>query len=232
MQSYEHWIDSTVEIAHIYAPELAVEFSGQWRQEHNIELPVFAPPSMAQERIRFIAQNYSRNPVILSLVDDIASNDPAAILMTDLSVIDAVMPDDVYRESEYIDNARMLINQLQNSHLPDGYRLNAAGSKLVVGTGKTKTTVSLTGFRGVNDPTHPSCEMLDAAWILDRLQSVAPRGANILPLGFRPQQERTREIANVLPQFSGYDFKSLFVHEQGWVVDTLDWQLGSLALQA
>src|SRR5665811_1432625 len=130
MNTYSGRFDASVEIGHMYAPDLLTPFTGLWRTEDTAELPVFEPPTRAQKQWKEIAQKYSDRPLILSLIDDIEVADERDALFTDLSVIEALSPHDVCRESDYKDAAKELVERMRHLDLPKGYRLSQDRSKL------------------------------------------------------------------------------------------------------
>lgn len=225
MNTYDGRFDSSVEIGHIYVPETSTPFTGDWRKEDdsNFEFPVFEPQTEYLQNIEKIAQTFSTNPILLTLVDDIGKTS-SDTLITECSILDTLVVEDVYRESEYTELAKELVGMLQGKKLTGEYRISEDGRKAIMGSGKSKTRIPLVGFRGIEDPEFPSCTMHDLAWTLDRLESVAPRGSNILPVSFSEQQKQVSVLGRVVlgPHF---EFTSIFVDESGQEASRYRWPL-------
>ena len=79
--------------------------------------------------------------------------------------------------------------------LPEGYRLSQDGRKLKLP--KSSGTIRLMGKDGVDDPTYPSCEILDLAWLQKRL-GIASEAVTVLPRRYLPQQERVSVLADLV----------------------------------
>lgn len=225
MNTYGGRFDSSVEIGHIYAPDTATPFTGNWRKEDlEAEFPIFEPASLYHDRIAGIAASCSDNPIILSLIDDIRCSEYEA-RFTEYSVIEVLDVDETFYESHYRLPAMGLMRQLHECTLPDGIRFSKDNCKLIVGSGKRRQRIALAGFSDIEDPNYPSCQMLDAAWMLDRLQSVAPKACNVLPIAFRDQQHQVAIIATILPQFHNFEVVSIFVDEQGNEAERFAWPI-------
>lgn len=237
--------DTSVEMMHTYAPDTVTPFTG-WRREDTAELPVFTPPTAVQKRVAQIAISLSEQPFVLTLIDDVVAADvsrrsgerhpDSASLMSEFSALETLdhlhkagqLPDyEVYYESTYEPLAYLMREDLRIADLPSGYRFSRDGRAIVAGRGRNKSRISLAGFRGVADPDYPSCEMFDLAWVLDRLESVAPRAVNILPDSYRGQQTRVATLAGILAAFRGYEVITIFVDEQGQETSRMVWPLPS-----
>jgi hypothetical protein len=228
MQTFGQRFDASVEIAHTYAPATLTPHDGKWREEHGVELPVFGEPTQGQLHSVEIARQFSAKPLLVSLVDDIGRSTEEAFF-TELSIIEA-LPTEVFYESAYTEAALEVNEAILKADLPEGYRLSDDGWRVQVGTGKYKLKIPLFGFAGMDDPEHPSCNAHDLAWTLDRLRSIAPVGANILPETFLPQQIKVAALARIFPEFLNYQFTTIFTNPAGNEVSRLDWNNDQLRL--
>jgi len=225
MNTYAGRFDSSVEVGHTYAPNTLTPFNDDWRTEHGVELPVFEPPTAYHEKIVATALAYSSRPLLLSLVDDIGVSGNESFL-TELSVIEGLGPHDVYYESSYHAHANELISRLRKDKLPPDWRLSEDKRKLVFGTGKSKLRIPLVGFANMpQEADHPSCQILDTAWMLDRIQSIAPKAATILPEGFKAQQKQVAALASLFSEFDDALVTSIFIDSSGSETERFEWQL-------
>ncbi len=224
MNSYCGRYDSSIEIAHTYAPELLTPHIG-WREEGDSELPVFELPTAYHNRLARIALNYSSKPILLGFVDDIGKSDEEAF-MTELSVMEGLHGSpDVYYESDYVEPAKQLIERIRGSDLPTLWRPSDDMRKIVYGTKKTRVRIPLVGFSGLDDPEHPSCQMLDLAWTIDRLQSVAPNTATILPENYSDQQKQVATLARLIPEITGAKVTTILTDDFGNETNRFAWAL-------
>lgn len=227
LHTYAGRYDSSVEFGHTYVPDTLTPFTDNWRLEEDIELPVFTPPTEYHQRLVDIARGYSARPLLLALIDDIGKPEDDSFF-TELSVIEGLKPEDVYYESGYVEAAKDLVDHIRGTDLPQGWRLSGDERKVIVGTGKHKLKIPLVGFSAVpDDSDHPSCQLIDAAWTLDRIQSVAPNAATILPEAFKTQQQQVAAIASLVPAFENTQVTSVFTNEAGDEAGRFVWPLAS-----
>lgn len=204
---------ATVEIGHTYAPDRLVKLAGG---EGTGDL--YAPeigrafhdtPEAA--RIRRIAEYFGESAIRVALVDDVAliesqkksSEQWRWQLFLNASFAGVrlgtgVERNRLFRESEFEQAGRDIVAEIKDMGLPDGYRLSENGRlKLITGSGKDRFTIPLQGFSGVEDPTYPSCQVLDLAWLQKRL-TIAPEAITVLPSTYEEQQRGVEILAGLM----------------------------------
>jgi hypothetical protein len=165
---------------------------------------------------RRIANFFGNSVIRVALIDDIAvkekqrkSVDPWRWQMfmnrctEDVLATTGVESKDLYYESGFEKDARALVEAITDWQLPEGYRVSQNGRRLISNVDGERSSISLRGFRGVDDQTYPSCEVLDLAWLQKRL-SIAPEAITILPSYMEEQQNRV----NILAGIAGIDESS------------------------
>lgn len=202
-------LGKTVEIGHVYSPErlipLAPEGEGDfWSDNLGRE---FSYSLEAKELRDLVGQHLGRTGVkVVALVDDCRARQKqknsvdswrwqAFINASAESVRLGTGAEFVQFESDLEANGRTLIDKITQISFPRGYRLSQDGRKLKLP--KSSGTIRLMGKDGVDDPTYPSCEILDLAWLQKRLD-IAPETITILPGSYLPQQERTAILADLV----------------------------------
>lgn len=226
MNTYGERFDSSVEIAHTYVPELLTPHVG-WREEGGLDLPTFEQSSDYHKRLAQVALSYSKRPILLGFIDDIGKSEEESF-MTELSVMEGLQGSpDVYFESDYIEPAKQLIERIRGSDLPILWRLSDDMRKTVYGTGKTRIRIPLVGFSGIDDPEHPSCQVLDLAWTIDRLQSIAPDTATILPENYSAQQMQVAALARLIPEITESKVTTILTDDVGRESNRFVWELAN-----
>jgi len=202
----------TVEIGHSYAPDRLIRFA------HADEDGDFYSPELGRAftdteeaaRLRRIAEYCGESAIRVALVDDIAakekqkaSEDPWRWQQfLNASYVGVKYGTDVewnrlFHESDFEKAGRGIISQIQNMELPDGFRLSQDGRKLITGSGKDRFSIPLQGFKGVDDLSYPSCQVLDLAWLQKRL-TIAPEAITVLPAGYDEQQRGVEILADLI----------------------------------
>lgn len=198
----------TVEIGHTYAPERLVPLARNGGGDFNGHGLSFTDTPEAK-RLRNFADCFGP-AVRVALFDDVVANQEQAnstdewrrsmfMGISQISIALGTGAERVYRESQFESAGRTIVDEIQDMSLPKGYRLSKDGSKLKLPKGmipNTKT-ISLTGFAGVEDQTHPSCEVMDTAWLQERL-TIAPEAITILPSELEGQQARASILADLV----------------------------------
>lgn len=205
---------STIEIGHTYAPERFTDLMVGRDSRGQLQ---FKDKEHAKE-LRELADTISPDGIRVALVDDVAAREKQKksqdswrwamfIGATVESVRFGTQADFVELESRFELPARRLTQEIKNMELSEDYRFSQDGKKLIVGSGKGREVISLEGFSGVEDPSYPSCQMLDLAWLQHRL-TLAPYAINVLPRSFEEQQKQVGLLADLFPEA-----KSRFVTE-------------------
>jgi hypothetical protein len=189
----------TVECLHTYSPERLVSPSGG---ELGLVSPL-APytnftDSERTSKLRLLASELGEDDeevLTVGFVDDVALASHITKLQDTggmhrarrLKVFNGIalesveagtQADYVTLESSYVVPALGIIDAIKKSELPTGYRLSRSGSTLLSAQDSDELQIRLTGFNGVDDPLHPSCAVLDLAWLRHRL-SLAPVATTI-----------------------------------------------------
>lgn len=209
--SQQSAFDYSVEIGHRYAPDRLAQLSSAEEADfYSTALQRHFKDTPEAARLRRIADFFGHSAVRVALVDDIdlrqrqrKSADSWRWQMFHNTSIESVAlgagvdRQRVYKESEFEQSARALVAEIQSMELPEGYRLSQKGDKLKIGSGKELHTIALQGYPGVEDPTFPSCEVLDLAWLKKRL-TLAPAAITVLPSTYAGQQERVDTLATLI----------------------------------
>jgi len=210
-------IQRTVEIGHTYAPQRLVPLSDA-RSAGEAKFQVTAQAA----RLQAIAGELGEQSLRVAFVDDVIARDKQRksiaegwrwqlfIGLSGESVRAGTGAELVAFESAYEPRARQMIDELRASGLPTGYRLSQGGRQLISGTGKSKMRIPLEGFKGIDDVTYPSCQVLDLAWLEHRLQ-LAPEAVTILPVGYEEQQRQVSILARAFPDLQETTVRSIFV---------------------
>jgi hypothetical protein len=127
----------------------------------------------------------------------------------------------VQQESQLEHDGRTLVSIIRTMDLPEGYRLSQDGRKIIVGSGKSREYIPLEGYGwnlgswgSIDDPTFPSCEVLDLAWLRKRLD-IAPEAVTVLPdtEWYRRQQRGVELLSKLFPDMQDKSIRSIFIDE-------------------
>lgn len=199
----------TIEIGHTYVPERLTDILPERDNDGQFQ---FADTEQAKE-LRELADTVAPGAIRVALIDDVEARERqrksqdswrwAMFIGASLeSVSFGTQADIVELESRFESPGRRLTQEIKNMELPKDYRFSQDGKKLIVGSGKGREVISLEGFSEVEDPTYPSCQMLDLAWLQHRL-TLAPHAVNVLPKSFKEQQKQVGLLADLFPDISG-----------------------------
>lgn len=216
-------VRATVEIGHTYSPERLAELAlGDQGDFYSPVLGRYFNDTPEAAKQRAVASELGDSVVRVALLDDVAvrqeegsSSDKArwvlfrTIAEESVALATGVDRGNLYKEADFERAARDLIEEITRMELPDGYRLSRDARKLIIGSGPHRKSISLRGFKGVDDESYPSCELLDLAWLQKRL-SLAPYAFTILPKELAPQQERVAILA-ALVGIDPNSFETIFV---------------------
>ena len=199
---------STIEIGHRYLEEPVplVEGAGfiidPWKPDKKHPIP-------DAERIRHIAYTLAPHAIRYAFLDDTVLKQEAEKLgaerwRADLAlqtVLEAVQLDtqahEIYLESTFEKPAKELVTFIQKVAPHKGHKISPeTGNKLFVG-GDRKRTIKLMGKDGMDDPTYPSCDVLNLTWLMIRTQNY-DKVTTLLPRGFEAQQERVALLADII----------------------------------
>ena len=201
----------TVEIGHSYAPDRLVRFAraDEDGDFYSPELDRSFTDTEEAARLRKIAEFFGESAVRVALVDDIAAKEKQkksvdewrwqAFLNASYAGVKygtGVEWNKLFKESDFEQSGRDLVTQIQAMELPVGYRLSQDGRKLITGSGKDRFSILLQGFKGVDDPSYPSCQVLDLAWLQKRL-TLAPEAITVLPSDYEEQQRGVEILADL-----------------------------------
>ncbi|MGK2896206.1 MAG: hypothetical protein ACSLEY_01200, partial [Candidatus Saccharimonadales bacterium] len=202
----------TVEIGHTYAPDRLVRFASAdgVSDFYSPELGRGFNDTAEAARLRKIAEYFGESAIRVALVDDVAARESqkrseenawrwqqflnASYIGVQLGT--GVERSGLFHESDFEQDGRDLVAQIQDMDLPEGYRLSQYGRKLITGSGKDRLAVPLQGFKGVEDISYPSCQVLDLAWLQKRL-SLAPEAITVLPAAYEEQQRGVEVLADL-----------------------------------
>lgn len=216
MIQYDHMSSVTVEVGHTYAPDELLPLS-HGIVSSKFPIPVEYKPEYLIERIEHaerlhrLASYFGPEITKVALLDEVAVQHKIDALPlsdqklkwqwklreSEASLVRGAQTTEVYRESQFEQAGRAIVDHVQTMDLPDGYRLSQDGRKLKTGSGKNMFVVPLQGFNGVDDPTHPSCQVLDVAWLQKRL-TLAPEAVTLLPAGYEDQQRGVEILADLI----------------------------------
>ena len=214
--------DITIEIGHTYAPDKLLPKSHGFI---SLKYPIpaaYNPDYLSaavehSERLHKIASFFGKGALRVAMLDDVALQDKLngmplsdqklkwqyTLRKSTEALQRGTNADELYHESEFEAAGRDIVLQIKNMDLPAGQRLSQDQRKLKVGSGKDTLVIPLQGFSGVDDPTFPSCQVLDIAWLQKRL-TLAPEAITVLPTGYEDQQRGVAVLAGLV----GIDEKS------------------------
>ncbi len=219
----------TVEIGHTYAPYRLLPLNvgaDEYGQRMFSDTPKAA-------HMRELASNLGAGTLRVALLDDVVvakrereseENSWRWSLFTgtsEQSLQIGTGAEIVQRESQLEPEARRLIEQIRTMDLPEGYRLSQDGRKIITGTGDDRFYVPLEGYHAtaggigtIDDPTHPSCQMLDLAWLRKRL-AIAPDAVTVLPdtEWYRRQQRGVEILSRLFPDMHDAHIETIFTPE-------------------
>jgi hypothetical protein len=201
----------TVEVGHTYSPNRLVQLSTPEESDfYSTALGRHFKDTPEAAQLRELASSFGEATLRVALVDDVIPKDKQRKsadswrwqMFMNASAESVVLgtgitQSELYYESNFEAAGRDLVAQIQTMTLPEGYRLSQAGDKLKIGSGKAVKTIRLQGYTDIEDPTFPSCEVLDLAWLQKRL-SLAPEAVTVLPEEFADQQERVAVLASLI----------------------------------
>lgn len=204
---------ATIEIGHTYAPDRLVKLAGGegTGDLYSPELGRAFHDTPEAARLRRIAEYFGDSAIRVALVDDVALSERQKksseqwrwqhFLNASLAGVQlgtGVERHRLFRESEFEQAGRDIVAQIQAVELPNDYRLSEKGRlKLITGSGKDRFTIPLQGFSGVEDPTYPSCQVLDLAWLQKRL-TIATQAITVLPSSYEDQQRGVEILAGLM----------------------------------
>ena len=209
---------ATIEIAHTYAPEVLMydlqravyERHDVYRDRADEIIQKHSERIDEIERLGRIATFFGEDVTRVAFIDDVAEQqkilrEPNSVWWrrnsiywrTTNSVKRATNAKEIFYESDFEQAGRDMVAQIQQIDLPDGYRLSPDGRKLITGRGNERFSVPLQGFKGCEDPTFPSCQVLDLTWLQKRL-TIAPHAITILPVGYEEQQRGVEILADLV----------------------------------
>ena len=204
---------ATVEIGHTYAPERLLPLAGA-----NEEGDFFSPElgsafidTAEAARLRKIAEYFGEAVIRVALVDDVAAMQSQKNSSEDswrwelflnasyagVKLGTGVEWSGLFRESQFESTGRNIVMNIQSMKLPKGYRLSKDGRKLTTGSSKDRFSIPLQGFKGVEDASYPSCQVLDLAW-LDKRLSLASEAITVLPASYVKQQRGVEILGELL----------------------------------
>ena len=209
----------TIEIGHTYAHDRLIRLAAanETGDFYSPEIGRAFNETAEAARLRKIAEYFGEPAIRVALVDDVAVKEAQKKSAEDawrwqhflnagfasVKLGTGVEWSGLFRESDFEQDGRAMVAQIQDMELPGGYRLSQDGRKLITGSGRDRLAVPLLGFKDVDDVTFPSCQVLDTAWLQKRL-TIAPEAITVLPASYEQQQRG----ANVLAGLMGIDSSS------------------------
>lgn len=202
----------TVEIGHTYAPDRLVRFARADEEGdfYSSELDRSFTDTEEAARLRKIAEFFGESAVRVALVDDVAAKQKQRKSVDEwrwqqflnasyagVKYGTGVEWNGLFKESDFEQAGRNLVIQIQTMGLPDNYRLSQDGRKLITGSGKDRFSIPLQGFKGVEDASYPSCQVLDLAW-LQKCLAIAPEAITVLPADYVEQQRGVEVLAGLI----------------------------------
>ena len=203
---------ATIEIGHTYAPDRFVHFATaeETTDFYSPELHRAFTDNPEAARLRKIAEYFGESVIRVALVDDVVlrqqqkhSQDSwrwqifSNVTSASVKLGTGVEWSRLFHESNFEQSGREIVSHIQTMELPESHRISRDGTKLITGSGKDRFSIPLQGFKGVVDPTYPSCQVLDAAWLKKRL-TLAPEAITVLPSSYIEQQRGVELIAELL----------------------------------
>lgn len=210
---------STIELGHTYAPHLLV------LQEISAPTAEFAFGDTEVARsLRDIAEHLGPSAVKVALLDDIIARDRQVksqdswrwelfIQRSIASLRAGTGAEVVACESNFVAAGREIVERIHTMCLPDDYRLSKDGRRLLVGSGDERLRIPLLGFKGVENRDHPSCPVLDFAWLDYRL-GIAPEAVTILGRQYSEQQRQVGVLADLLLDIDEYKVGTVLINEE------------------
>jgi len=217
---------TSLELAHLRAPERLIplpladshgtrDWSGaaqeQWlrnaslleahvSEKHGIPTTAFHRDSLIDDVLVREQQRVSSDAWRLQLFINLSSE----------SVVRAIGAT-VHFEASFIERGRALqttlLERARELKLPVDNE-----EKVLIPSTKSFVAVRLSGFKGVADPHHPSCAVLDLAWIEWRLQNYS-RVFTALPLKYLAQQRQVAALTALAALPGRERVTTLFVDE-------------------
>lgn len=225
----------TIELGHIYADkERFLPFDGYALRATGADLK-FRDTEYAQKH-RDIAESFGLSALRVALLDDVRARTrqresedswrwESVIQVAKQSIIAGTetTESNTFSEHSFEKPARELVAKIQSMELPDTYRLTEDKTRLKIGTKSDLRIIRLQGYQGVDDPTFPSCEVLDLAWLQKRL-TMAPGAVTILPQTdfYVREQENVAILANLVGVDTS-DVQTIFIDQSGNEVRRLNW---------
>lgn len=205
--------NATLEIGHTYAPDRLVPLAGAHERGnfYSANLRRAFNDTAEAQQLRGIADSFGEYVTRVALIDDVAVREAQRkstenswrwqhfLNASAASVVAAtgIERSHLFYESAFEQAGRDIVAHIQDMALPEGHRLSRDGRKLVTGSGKNRFSIPLQGFRGVEDPSYPSCQALDTAWLQKRL-TFAPEAITVLPAGYEEQQRGVEALAELM----------------------------------
>ncbi len=205
----------TIEAAHFYSPTpYKRSYGTEWDKGKIINIPVHQGLLIARSiRTSLAQQNIPFQQILF--VDDVDAREQQnqttdrwrweLFIQRPLQQIRYDEKDiKIYEEHEFIYPARELILRLKEETIKTpNSRMSEDGKSIIFGTGKRRQYIRLTGYKGrlYGDeyPDLPSCEVLDLCAYRKRLSEMEET-VTILPLSFKPQQDRVRKLFELLQE--------------------------------
>lgn len=132
---------------------------------------------------------------------------------------------EVHLESHFISKARLL--QIEILERAKDLGLTLKKGKISISTSIGIHTPKIFGFKGVEDPKHPSCCVLDMAWTIWRTQNFS-RTFTVLPLEYSIQQQQVAALAALLEIPRRNSVTAVFLDDSGTIINEL--KFGSVNL--
>ncbi|MBN8550128.1 MAG: hypothetical protein J0M12_12495 [Deltaproteobacteria bacterium] len=220
-----------LEFSHTYVPERLVPLtsSGDWSFDQASiaaeRATIDDVETSVRDRFNLEAEQITR----VSLLDDVAfrrqqatNQDPGRLGLffhaSYQSVATVFGPQNVYLESSYESVGRELQDQIRRAAIEHGYPIDS--QKVTISTNRGSVQVRIAGFDGHDDPSLPSCAVLDLAWTRHRVEAFS-KTFTVLPLSYRNQQRQVAALAALLNLPRRESVVSVFVDSKRQVVDEL-----------
>lgn len=212
---------ATVEIGHTYAPDRLINLAGASEPGDFYSLSLGRAFNDTEEAacLREIADSIGESALRVALIDDVvvkqkmkASEAPwrwqhfLNACSESVMLGTGVKQSELFYESNFEQAGRDIVAEIQAMRLPEGYSLSRSGRRLIKASG---FQIQLQGFEGIEDPSFPSCPVLDTAWLQKRL-TLAPSAITVLPVSYRKQQEGASMLATLTGISSG-SYVTVFV---------------------
>lgn len=203
---------ATVEIGHVYAPDRLVDLarSDESGDFYSARLGRAFNDTAEAARLRKIADDVGESAIRVALIDDVVAKEKMKVseepwrwqqflnvCYESIRLGTGVEQSNLFYETDFEQRGRDIVAYIQTTELPREYRLSQSHHKLTAGSGSNRTQIPLTGFEGVEDPTFPSCQVLDIAWLEKRL-TLAPKAITVLPASYQEQQRGVGVLAGLM----------------------------------